>query len=155
MIPRSFSVHATYWHFMKTSCSSWGAWMMRLLFEIRASTESARTHIHRHTKQRITHNLRNHECFTHNAILLVILYSSIITSKCDSGCIQLHVKRLCLECYLFLVYHTAFHVLNGSDSHQWEITALLPCQIPADSHIWGNICIHPPLVLLPPSQGEV
>lgn len=49
MIPCSFSVHATYWHFMKTSCPCWGAWMMRRLFEIGASTEWARTHTHSQT----------------------------------------------------------------------------------------------------------
>ena len=130
--------------FMKSSRSWWGAWMMRWLFERGASAENA------HTQHRGLHITC--AVLTHNAILLLILSSGVITSKCCSGCFQLHVKRLCSECYLFPVCHSAFHVFNGSDSRQWEITAVLPRQIPADGHIQDNICIHPPLALLAHSQ---
>lgn len=113
-------------------------------FEIRASTESA--HIHRHAKQKITHNLQKSHRGKHNVLLLIILYSSGIASKCG---FQLCAKRICFGRWLVarLSYRLFFSLFSMGTIGTME---RLPQHrlVSAPVELWNNICVHVTQVLV-------
>lgn len=82
MIPSSLSVHAKNWHFMKTSWALWGAWDWWGGPLKPEPLRRVHTHSDTHTQYKEWHIT--------SVILLLILYSSIITWKICAEC----VKRL-------------------------------------------------------------
>lgn len=112
-----FKARATYWHFMKTSCSSSGPWVMR--WHLLKSEPPLRVHTSTDMWNRRLHITWKNCKAGNNVISLVILYSSGIASKCG---FQLCGKRICVGRGVFahLSYSFVFVFFEWEQLAQWR-----------------------------------